>query len=249
MTNIREYTLESWPEYDTRVKNRSYRRWIYRGQENATWGLKSSLLRAFETVQEMHRIGKATEKNLSMYNHERVMIERFKSNAHLYLDHVPNADDDFSWLALMQHYGAPSRLLDFSFSPYVAAYFALENGNGDAAIYAVEHSELRGANEVLFEELYMGSHENLEELYKKILKEDESEIQYFLYTFEPKFSNERIMAQQGVFLMPNSLSASHQEILETYGLQNKEIVKYIIPKELRADGVRHLHQMNISANM
>jgi hypothetical protein len=37
----------------------------------------------------------------------------------------------------MQHHGAPTRLLDFTYSIYVAAYFALESADADAAVWAV----------------------------------------------------------------------------------------------------------------
>ena len=152
MSGIKEVRLKSWSEFDKLVKKRSYRRWIYRGQEDSSWELQSSLFRAFKTAQDLHELGKGRKKKISRHEHARVMIERFKSNAHLYLTHFPKDDDDFSWLALMQHYGAPSRLLDFSFSPYVAAYFALENGIEDAAIYSVEHSGLKTSDEVFFDE-------------------------------------------------------------------------------------------------
>ena len=124
MPKVKEIRIESWAKFDTIVKRRSFRRWIYRGQIDSSWELEGSLFRSFKSSQVIHKNSKGKEKILNRYEHERVMIERFKANAHLYISHLPKEEDDFSWLALMQHYGAPSRLLDFSFSPYIAAYFA-----------------------------------------------------------------------------------------------------------------------------
>jgi hypothetical protein len=49
----------------------------------------------------------------------------------------PEPDDDFQWLALMQHHGAPTRLIDFTWSPYVAAFFALERTLTDGVVWAM----------------------------------------------------------------------------------------------------------------
>ena len=49
----------------------------------------------------------------------------------------------------MQHHGAPTRLIDFTWSPYVAAFFALERATGDAAVWAVNpgaHRSSRAPN-------------------------------------------------------------------------------------------------------
>lgn len=55
--------------------------------------------------------------------------------------HVP--EDVIEWLALMQHFGAPTRLLDFTQSPYVATYFAVEDATEDSVIWAVNESWVR----------------------------------------------------------------------------------------------------------
>jgi len=48
------------------------------------------------------------------------VVREFRRRAHQYVTDVPSDDDDLEWLALMQHHGAPTRLLDWTRSPHVA---------------------------------------------------------------------------------------------------------------------------------
>lgn len=60
------------------------------------------------------------------FDAEDILLKSFQQQAHLFVDEswLPKLSNRFDWWALMQHYGVPTRLLDWSVSPYVAAYNA-----------------------------------------------------------------------------------------------------------------------------
>lgn len=109
---------------------------LYRGQANADWLLQSSLERiigAKWSAEEAQRF-------------EDYSLNQFKSKFHLYDRENIQPESKLAWLSLMQHYGVPTRLLDFTESPYVALYFALESyspqSGNDLALYAVDYSAI-----------------------------------------------------------------------------------------------------------
>jgi hypothetical protein len=110
--------------------------WAFRGEVSARWPLVSSLTRRLQTFCE--------DRTLWPLREERA-LRVFRRKAHIYLSDRSALQDDLRCLALMQHHGAPTRLLDFTKSPYVAAFFALEDAVDDAAVYALNTPALWSA--------------------------------------------------------------------------------------------------------
>ena len=111
----------------------SLRGWIFRGQGNATWLLETSLERAQHVAGE----------DLSLLSgREFQMIRKFQKYAAHKRKGLSLQEDYPEWLALMQHHGCPTRLLDFTRSFYVAAFFALELTGVNAVVWAVNHDAI-----------------------------------------------------------------------------------------------------------
>jgi hypothetical protein len=232
--------INKWSDFDAKVSRKLYRKWIYRGQSNFDWELESSLHRAFKEAQVIHELGRDHTKVLDKCEHEKVMIDRFKCNAHLYLSHLPKDSDLLSWLSLMQHHGAPTRLLDFTFSPYIALFFALEFGEGDMALYCVNHHSIKSDDDEYFGKDRL-------DVYSRILEGQQHSDDPCLFAFEPTFSNQRLLSQQGLFVATNTLNLTHDKLLNEYNVKEGDVLKFKIPGCLRYSGLRKLNQMNINA--
>ncbi len=229
--------LEDWDEFDEHVESMEHRQWIFRGQTDASWELKSSLYRLFEDIQPIIKQHKGYGRKFAKDKHEQLLIEQFQANAHLYLNTLPAKTDKIEWLAIMQHFGAPTRLLDVSFSPHIATYFALESGHKDCCIYAFDHSKFKLVDD------YSLPFKNYKD---KIFEGHKGEKSFFI-PYEPKTTNERLVAQQGLFLVPSTNYETIDEILGLYGIGENACIKLVIPGHMRFEGIRRLKRMNITS--
>ena len=126
-----EPVLESWGQFVSEFALDASPSWLFRGQANFDWGLGTSLRRAFMSAGVADPAQRAHFENSS--------IGFFKDRARLHLPQQPEENDLLGWLALMQHYNAPTRLQDWTRSPFVAAYFAYREDHGcDTALWAVQ---------------------------------------------------------------------------------------------------------------
>jgi hypothetical protein len=96
----KEIACSSWPEVVTAIDNlvgSNPYEWLFRGHEQASWPLAPTL----------ERVCAPEIRHLT----ERQLYDDFTSKAHLYTSHLPSNTDILSWMAAMQHYGIPTRLL------------------------------------------------------------------------------------------------------------------------------------------
>lgn len=122
----------NWEKFVTQVhKEAPPVGWAFRG-ELATDDLKSSLERSLPA----HLEGQERRKR------ELFIIREFMRRAHHFLGpaHIPDHKNTLEWLSMMRHYGGPSRLIDFTYSPFIAAYFALKRMAGEkpGVVWAID---------------------------------------------------------------------------------------------------------------
>ena len=107
--------------------------WAFRGQSDERWNLSTK----FERESNKYQCDPYWFKN-----REKIILEDFQRKAHHYVQNLPDSEKSIEWLSLLQHYGGPTRLLDFTYSYYVAAFFAVETSNINSAIWAVNINQL-----------------------------------------------------------------------------------------------------------
>lgn len=170
--------------------------WVFRGQARAEWPLETTLYR------EATRVGLFTLTGPHLLGRERFLIEQFQRFAHHYRSDLPPDDDLLAWLALIQHYGGPTRLLDFTASLYIAAFFAVDATDTDAAIWAINLSSLEIASYNKLNFFPVGSVTDILTANSERLFFHESQDPPAVLQAEPSRLHERLWIQKGLFLVP-----------------------------------------------
>ncbi len=173
---------------------------------------------------------------------ESVLVKRFKQNANLLVTNV--GTNRFDWLFYLQHYGVPTRLLDWSESPLYGIYFAVtSNPKRDGAVWALKPLELnRLATSNPKEAKYLPSFEDpLLENYSTESVEASGLEGVFPMAAIATRNNPRIQAQLGVFTIAHRSTPPIEEIA-TGG----HVIKYLISKDAKRDLLTELHLLGIS---
>lgn len=203
---------------------------IFRGQRDKNWELQTSIERAFSCYSNLNFCTDYTTD-------ERWMIHEFARKFHLHSNQNVKQNNYFEWLAIMQHYGAPTRLLDFTESIFMALYFAVIESNTDSSVWAINRYKLR---DNLLED------HNLPYKKRDILKDEINSLHIdyankhisrvfdknFIYPstiipLVPEMFSERLSRQQGLFLMPTNPEKSFFENLNSAFRKNEKSLDVI----------------------
>ena len=177
----------------------------------------------------MARHLRAHQKNIARASYdarENDSIRKFQKSAHQFLNHLPSDNDKLGWLAIMQHFGAPTRLIDFTHSPYAALFFAAADA-GPSIDFGEKLSDTELNDRYKPYEVHALHLGSLREHARKILgkaKGDPSGRDYcigqedaqddeFVGFFEGARHNPRQVAQQGLFLVPSKIDLDVERVL------------------------------------
>jgi hypothetical protein len=236
--NYSTVQLQHWRDYKLFVEHFS-ENWAFRGQADANWVLNNAI-----------------ERTAFIHFHKGIEAEfvaEFQRGARNYLSKDETPEHLIEWLALMQHHGAPTRLLDLTKSPYIAAYFAFEfceekEETGNVAVWGVNINYLKNkALDILSGEFgeALEQTKNLinENLFEKIFYQNNKKL---VFPVEPFRMNRRYSLQQSVFISTGISDVPLMDQLHFLGKGIEQaVVKIQIPSQSKKEALRELQQMNL----
>jgi hypothetical protein len=229
--------LNHWRDYKIFVERFS-ENWAFRGQAYAGWVLNNAI-----------------ERTLFIHYHKGIeaeFVSEFQRGARNYLSKDETPGHLIEWLALMQHHGAPTRLLDLTKSPYIAAYFAFEfcdeKEDQNVAVWGFNINYLKNKSLAILSEEFgdtLKENKNLinEDLFEKIFFQNNKKL---VFPVEPFRMNRRYSLQQSVFISTGISNVALMDQLHFLGNDMEQtVVKIEIPTLCKKEALRELHQMNL----
>lgn len=210
--------------------------WYLRGQADNAWELDPSLRRS---------LSNANINRDKAHGIEFSAFQRFQSQAHLHIASSTTglgARQNIAWWMLMQHHSCPTRLLDWTLSPYVAAYFAVEKmPKVDGAVWFFNAPHL----DTIMSKRYAKMNELDSTAY---FAEDPIAAVYPILGGQ---HSQRSVAQQGTYTVSTDIFADHGGLIaEAFTTEklHSSFGKLTIPGELKYDFLSRLRTMNITAS-
>lgn len=164
---------------------------------------------------------------------ESLLTKRFRQNAYPYRLTPPQSE--WEWLFLMQHYGVPTRLLDWTESPLVALFFAVSNSSKDdtdgviwsllPAKYNFNVPRIRPANPVDIP--CFGVEALLNDYMPDQMRLETMSVKHPIAAIANR-QNERIVAQLGVFTVMHRDQTPLEDLAKDY------LAKFRIPAGAKA---------------
>lgn len=195
---------------------------LWRGQTDAGWRLQSSLDRLLETC--------GLESDLDV---REAHLERFKFATRGRRGANPaSLTTENDWWALGQHYGLATPLLDWTWSPHVALYFAFSEDlcTAPRAVFALHHSAIRKYSEPGRDSGGSGA----------------SGLP-FMFVDPLSDENARIVNQAGVFTRAPDGRTVEDWVSEHHRISDQPfLTKFVVPSAGRPDCLRLLNMMNIN---
>ena len=200
--NITAKTINEFIEWAAQFSDGQY---LFRGVSTESYKIEASAYRRLSET-DRNNPNKLLKINKDLIMKARALGHDQKNGQQL---------SDLEILAELQHFGAATCLIDFSRSALVALWFACQQGSRGGAngkVYAVRHDDMVRLKTV-----------NPDLITKDIdyfLTPDEND-RYPLYQWQPKLQNNRIIAQQSVFVFSGAqIEAEAECVIDTNSKQD-----------------------------
>jgi hypothetical protein len=217
---------------------------VFRGVSSVDYDLRTSLQRLVGDGSGLKRLDSNPAKL------ERAILRNFRKYAHR--DASPG-DSTWNWLAVAQHHGLPTRLLDWTISPYVGVYFAtdeVDKHHLDGAVYCFDFGKAKeylpkSVLDILREEhAFLFDVPILMKLAPGLSEFDAiTSSEPFPLVFEPPALDDRIVNQAGLFSIMSSPTARLDEWFEAHPDVFRRI---IIPAKRKPEFRDKLDMMNLT---